>query len=450
MKWKLLSSALMLAGLWLFAGCGTMGLQQGGLNTQYNMAELETRISRNPRDYEALRDLGIASYNQDKFRQSRRLLVKAFKLKPSDPQIMLYLGMALEAEKLPKLAHRIYRRYTRVPASSEFRDLMKARYEILNREMIRLDVKNKLAQEAQLGTSTMSPNAIAVFPFAMQMGKDEYAPLGKGLAEMMITDLSQVPNLKLVERIRVQALLDEMALAQTGMIDMNTAPRMGKLVSAGRIVNGSYRVDDRSRVQLDVSFWDLLQQQQPSISSKNDVLNNLFLLEKDLVFNLVENMGIELTPAQRARIQRIPTKNMQAFMAYCMGLEMEDAGQFEAAAQYYEKAVKIDPQFRKAGAKANLCQKMAVMRGPRPKPAQFAGGMRSGRITDYRALKAGMQPVKLNLMQQRFQNLSINIGSTFVPGQDSRKSAEEAETSGVPVYDVLPLPQDPPKLPTRE
>ena len=43
-------------------------------------------------------------------------------------------------------------------------------------------------------------------------------------------------------------------------------------------------------------------------------------------------MGIEPNPQERERIQGIPARDMQAFVAYYMGLEQEDAGNFETAA----------------------------------------------------------------------------------------------------------------------
>ncbi|MBN2010178.1 hypothetical protein JW960_12605 [candidate division KSB1 bacterium] len=437
---------------WMMAGCGAMNVQQGGLNSQYDISQLQSRIKRNPKDFQALRDLGVASYERNQFKQARKFLIRAFKLNPSDPQTMLYLGLSLEAEKLPKLAHRIYRRYRNVPANSEYRAMIQARYDLLSRDMAKLDMKAALANESQLATKQLMPNAVAVFPLNQVDGSDEYKPLGTGISEMIITDLSQVPDLRLVERIRLNALMEEMSLAQTGMIDVDTAPRLGHLVSAGRVVNGNYSVSGSNHVELDVSFWDVMKGQQPAVNSKTDVLQNIFLLEKDIVFNIIDDMGVELTPEQRAKIQYIPTKNLHAFIAYSMGLELEDSGQFEAAAQYFEKAAKIDPQFKKASARAQSSRSMAAMQGPRPNLARFAqsrGGYNRANVFAPTGVD-GIGPVSLNLMQQRLQNLSLNIGSNFIPGQDTRKSAEEAETSGVPVYNALPLPPAPPSIPNRD
>jgi tetratricopeptide (TPR) repeat protein len=436
---------LMIAGLcWIVAGCGAISMQQGGLNSQYDISQLQSRIKKNPKDFQALRDLGVASYERDQFKQARKYLIRAFKLNPSDPQTMLYLGMALEAEKLPKLAQRIYKRYHKIPAKSEYRSLIQARYELLSRDMAKQDIKTAMSNEEAIGAKQLSPNAIAVLPLKKTSGPDEYAPLGTGIAEMIITDLAQVPELKLIERVRVSALMEEMALGQSGMIDVSTAPRMGQLVSAGRIVNGTYTIGADEHVNIDASFWDVMKQQQPAVNSKSDALQNIFVLEKDLVFNMIDDMGITLTPEQHAKIQYIPTKNLQAFLAYSMGLELEDAGQFEAAAKEFENAVKMDPQFKKASARAHANQSMAVMQGPKPNLAKFADSFERGDISRA-AGPDGITAPSFNLMEQRLQNLSLNLGSNFIPGQDTRKPTEEA---GATIYNALPLPPNPPPIPT--
>lgn len=69
-----------------------------------------------------------------------------------------------------------------------------------------------------LGTLFLSSPALAeemtlaVLPLDKAAASEEYAGLGKALAGMLVTDLSAVPGIKLVERERLQALLDELEL----------------------------------------------------------------------------------------------------------------------------------------------------------------------------------------------------------------------------------------------
>ncbi len=72
-------------------------------------------------------------------------------------------------------------------------------------------------------------------------GKDaDMAVLKKGLAQMLISDLSSVDGIRLVERDRLEEILAELKLAQSGKIDPATAAKVGKLLGARYMVLGGY------------------------------------------------------------------------------------------------------------------------------------------------------------------------------------------------------------------
>jgi tetratricopeptide (TPR) repeat protein len=56
-------------------------------------------------------------------------------------------------------------------------------------------------------------------------------------------------------------------------------------------------------------------------------------------------MGIILTEAEKNAIMKIPTESFEAFMAYSRGLNYLDKGMYKEAAQEFQKAISIDPQF---------------------------------------------------------------------------------------------------------
>jgi len=72
-------------------------------------------------------------------------------------------------------------------------------------------------------------------------GKDEsLAVLKKGLAQMLISDLSTVPTVQIVERDRLQDIMDELQLGTTAKIDPATANKLGKLLGAKYLVLGGF------------------------------------------------------------------------------------------------------------------------------------------------------------------------------------------------------------------
>src|SRR5688572_17026807 len=67
-----------------------------------------------------------------------------------------------------------------------------------------------------------------------------YDVLQKGLADMLVTDLSQVNELQVLEREKLQALIDELKLQRQRFFDPKTAQRLGQGIGARYAVTGAF------------------------------------------------------------------------------------------------------------------------------------------------------------------------------------------------------------------
>src|SRR5262245_53450996 len=75
-----------------------------------------------------------------------------------------------------------------------------------------------------------TPPTVAILYFDYD-GKDEQMGLlRKGLAQMLISDLSSIEGITIVERDRLEAILAELKLGQSGKIDKASAAKVGKLL----------------------------------------------------------------------------------------------------------------------------------------------------------------------------------------------------------------------------
>jgi hypothetical protein len=83
-----------------------------------------------------------------------------------------------------------------------------------------------------------------------------------------------------------------------------------------------------------------------------DRLQALFDIEKAVVFQLLDRMGIALTPGERQAISERPTRDLQAFLLFSRGLEAQDRGDFGAATQAFQAAAQRDPSFQQAAQQA--------------------------------------------------------------------------------------------------
>ena len=79
------------------------------------------------------------------------------------------------------------------------------------------------------------------------IGKDrtDYDGVGKGIADLLITDMLSNPSLKVVERDRIQALITEQGLVKAGTIDPQTAIKLGKIIGAQYMITGGFMSDGK-------------------------------------------------------------------------------------------------------------------------------------------------------------------------------------------------------------
>jgi len=413
--------------------CVSIGYNEDPEKYRDEITELQLKIKKNPNDTKSIQDLGIINFKISDYKNAKLYLENANNKDDSDAQTILYLGLAYEFLLKPDEAIQIYKSYSNLPVLSPYRKKIEGRFHWLTRQKIQAQLRTLLLQETQLTEENIVPGKIAVFPFNLVSDNPEYSSLGRGLSEMIITDLSQVKEIELIERARINVLLEEIALGQTGVIEERTAPRFGKLLGAGKIVHGNFSITSKNYLKLDAAFWDILKQQFPKFTEMSDGLDNLFKLEKDIVFNIIDKMEIHLTEAEKRKIQTIPTKNMQAFMAYCKGLEAQDNGNFEAAFEQFNNAYKLDPNFSSANENS---QKSASTNQATGSKEHFAGMSETGKTIIIETDR---------LIADRLRNLNTSIGSSFNPGDDNRKATEEAANAGAAILD-LPDPPNPPPV----
>lgn len=73
----------------------------------------------------------------------------------------------------------------------------------------------------------------------------EYEGLGKGIADLLINDMASNPAMRVVERDRIQSIMQEQNLVATKAVDPQTAVRLGKLLGAQYLVTGGFMSDGK-------------------------------------------------------------------------------------------------------------------------------------------------------------------------------------------------------------
>lgn len=213
------------------------------------------------------------------------------------------------------------------------------------------DARRAIANERAIDAATIPAHTLAVAPFRINSSDTLIAPLSYGLADLLMTDLARSSQIRLVDRLQLDAIMRELDLAQSGRVDTATAPRVGRLVGARRMVLGSLSSGRAGELVVDARIADVATSELRDAVSATAPLDRIFDAEKALAFRLLNELGVQLTPAERAAIEQRPTANISAFLAYSRGVRFEALGNYGAAEQEFQRALTIDPSFDMAGAR---------------------------------------------------------------------------------------------------
>jgi TolB-like protein len=192
-------------------------------------------------------------------------------------------------------------------------------------------------------------------------GKDpQMGVLRKGLAQMLISDLSNVDAVRLVERDRLEEVLAELKLAQSGKIDPQSAARVGKLLGARYMVLGGYfdlmqtlRADARV---VEVESGKVLQS-TGATGKPEDFLGVEQKLSEGIARILSEKTTLlpkQATQQQKGAVEgprRVdPPKQLKTSTAlkYSRALHKLDGGDREGARTELQAVIKEQPDFRLA------------------------------------------------------------------------------------------------------
>ncbi len=304
---------------------------------------------QNPNDGKVWARLGEAQYRLGQDGPAEESLNKALSLDDQLYSAHLFLGYIAERVNNPDQALRHYQIYADRKAGSSEAKEARQRIEALRQQRASMFAHQQVQKERELAASQYPDSTIGVVYFRSESMPDSLRPLAKGLAEMTVTDLSRVPSLQVVERLKTEKLLQELKLAQSSAFDSTTAPRLGKLLGASRVLGGDVSDLQDSRLRLDPQMVSSKTGEVVLPGEQVGSLTQFFQMEKQMVFDVLDKLGIRLTQAERDSISHMPTQSFDAFMAYSRGLDYRDRGEYDKAKQEFQRAVELDPGFSEAG-----------------------------------------------------------------------------------------------------
>lgn len=177
--------------------------------------------------------------------------------------------------------------------------------------------------------------------------------LGTGLSQSFLVDFSKISSLKIVERDKIDFLINEQQLAQSGMVDQATAIKAGKILSAHLMVFGGFTQIDKNNTIMVARIVNVETSEVMAVLDHKGG-SNYFEMEKELVKKICDKLDIILSEQETKQVEMGGSESLDATAQYAMGLQFEDKYDYPKAFEHFKKAAEIDPKFVEAKKKVDV------------------------------------------------------------------------------------------------
>ncbi len=180
---------------------------------------------------------------------------------------------------------------------------------------------------------------VAVLYFDNNTGDRRYDVLQKGLADMLVTDLSSVPALEVVEREKLEEVIGELKLQRSRYFDPKTAQKLGRMIGAKYAVTGAFAAID-PKMRIDIRLVEVKTARVMMADKVVGKQDAFFDLQEQLVRKFVRGLDLRAKVAPESGVT-----DVQTLLAYSEGIDSADKGDLEAASQKLGQVVRSAPNF---------------------------------------------------------------------------------------------------------
>lgn len=195
------------------------------------------------------------------------------------------------------------------------------------------------------------------------MDKDKLEPLSKGLASMLSTELEQIQAFKIVERQRLNDILNELKFQQSGAADPATIQKIGKIIGARALLLGSFVNFYGGKLRIDVRIVEVETGLTKKAEEVTGDIEDMFELIGKLTQKIPKNFDIELSDADREAIYgSLKKEKLEETLLFSKGVDYEDIGRqylkaenkdaaiaaYKNAISMYQEALKKSPGYAEA------------------------------------------------------------------------------------------------------
>ena len=195
--------------------------------------------------------------------------------------------------------------------------------------------------------------SIAVLPFENLSDDKENAYFADGVQDDVLTNLSKIGDLKVISRTSVMQYRGK----------TTNVREIGKALGVSNILEGSVRRSG-NKVRVNVQLIDANSDEHIWASDYDRDVTDVFAIQTDLAQKITDALQAKLSSAEKSRIERKPTENGEAYLAFVQAHNLQDAVEdlekLKQSEQLYARAIQLDPMFALAIARYSQLESWIV------------------------------------------------------------------------------------------
>src|SRR6266487_2125203 len=153
--------------------------------------------------------------------------------------------------------------------------------------------------------------SIAVLPFENLSDDKENAYFADGIQDDVLTNLSKIGDVKVISRTSVMSYRGK----------TSNVREIGKALGVATILEGSVRRIG-NRVRVNVQLINAENDEHMWAEDYDRDLIDVFAIQTDLAQQIVRELQAKLSPMEKAQIEKKPTQNTEAYLAFVRGHDL--------------------------------------------------------------------------------------------------------------------------------
>ena len=184
--------------------------------------------------------------------------------------------------------------------------------------------------------------SIAVLPFKNDSNDSTNIYIINGLMESLLDNLQKIEDLRVISRTSVEKYRHNPL----------TIPEIARELNVSYLVEGSGQKIG-NQILLNIQLIEASTDKHLWAERYKREAGDIFELQLEVAKSIADAIEAIITPEEAARIEKVPTTNLEAYDWFLKGLEpfqMETREGLLEAIPYFKKAIELDPEFALAHA----------------------------------------------------------------------------------------------------